>query len=55
MGVMLDGQLEQAAGLLDQQVDLGAEEDGGGGLGGMLGREDGLGGTLGGHTSSRGT
>lgn len=25
MGVMLDGQLEQAAGLLDQQVDLGAQ------------------------------
>lgn len=28
VGVVFDGELEQAAGLLDQQVDLGAEKDG---------------------------
>lgn len=47
VGVMLDGQLEQAAGLLDQQVDLGAEKGGRGGLGGLGCGAD-LGGTLGG-------
>lgn len=55
MGVVLDGQLEQAAGLLDQQVDLGVQKRMAGGVLGGGGMMVFWGTAWGGCTSSRGT